>query len=129
MGLFGFFKKAPATNGKKMDDTFVPGGRVRHITCICWNAPYINSLKEEMQEFILRAEQARGSEITPTSRITFDCFYDNDSLERPEMIREMLLSTYMQVYPNANALADKTVAREVRQKDGHTLVKYYVLYE
>ena len=46
------------------------------------------------------------------------------------MIRQKLEQAYCQVY-RQNAmyeLADKTVAREVQQKDGHTLVKYFVLY-
>ena len=106
-----------------------PGGKIRHISCLCWDAPYINSLKGEMQEYILRAEQERGSEITPTSRISFDSFYDNRDLENPDKIRQKLIMTYMSVYPNAEALADRTIAREVRQKDGHTLVRYFVLYE
>lgn len=46
------------------------------------------------------------------------------------MIRQKLEQVYAPVY-RQNAmyeLADKTVAREIKQKDGHTLVKYFVLY-
>lgn len=105
--------------------------KIRHIVCLCYDAPYINALKPNMQDFILKAEQSRGSIITPTSRITFDSFYDNASLEKADMIRQKLQQVYAPVYQQ-NAmyeLADKTVAREVQQKDGHTLVKYFVLYE
>lgn len=109
----------------------LPNGKIRHIVCLCYDAPYINSLKPQMQDFILKAEQERGSVIMPTSRITFDSYYDNASLENPDMIRQKLEQVYCQVY-RQNAmyeLTDKTVAREVQQKDGHTLVKYFVLYE
>lgn len=107
------------------------GKKIRHIVCLCYDAPYINSLKPQMQDFILKAEQGRGSVITPTSRITFDSFYDNASLEQTDMIRQKLQQIYAPVYQQKimYELADKTVAREVQQKDGHTLVKYFVLYE
>lgn len=106
-------------------------GTIRHIVCLCYDAPYINSLKPQLQNFIINAEQGRGSVITPTSRITFDSFYDNGSLEKPDMIRQKLEQIYCQVYRQSAMyeLVDKTVAREVQQKDGHTLVKYFVLYE
>lgn len=122
MGIFDFINKKT---------TQKPTGRViRHIVCLCYDAPYINGLKAQMQEFIIKAEQERGSSIAPTSRITFDSFYDNGDLEKPDMIRQKLEQVYAPVY-RQNAmfeLADKTVAREVQQKDGHTLVKYFVLY-
>lgn len=104
---------------------------IRHIVCLCYDAPYINSLKPQMQNFIINAEQERGSVITPTSRITFDSFYENSSLEKPDMIRQKLEQIYCQVYRQSAMyeLADKTVPREIQHKDGHTLVKYYVLYE
>lgn len=104
---------------------------IRHIVCLCYDAPYINSLKPQMQNFIIKAEQNRGSVITPTSRITFDSFYDNSSLEKQDMILQKLAQVYSQVYNIAeiNKLAEQSVAREVQQKDGHTLVKYFVLYE
>ncbi|MEA4920826.1 MAG: hypothetical protein VB078_07890 [Clostridiaceae bacterium] len=107
------------------------GKKIRHIVCLCYDAPYINSLKPQMQDFILKAEQSRGSVLTPASRITFDSFYDNASLEQTDMIRQKLQQIYVPVYQQniMYELADKTVAREVQQKDGHTLVKYFVLYE
>jgi hypothetical protein len=122
MGIFDFLNKKT---------TQKPTGKViRHIVCLCYDAPYINGLKPQMQDFIIKAEQERGSIIVPTSRITFDSFYDNGDLEKPDMIRQKLEQVYAPVY-RQNAmfeLADKTVAREVQQKDGHTLVKYFVLY-
>lgn len=122
MGIFEFLNKKTA---KK------PIGKViRHIVCLCYDEPYTNSLKPQMEDFIIKAEQERGSIIAPTSRITFDSFYDNSDLEKPDMIRQKLEQAYSQVY-HQNAmyeLADKTVAREVQHKDGHTLVKYFVLY-
>lgn len=123
MGIFDFLNKKDAKQK--------PTGKViRHIVCLCYDAPYINGLKPQMQDFIIKAEQERGSIIAPTSRITFDSFYDNGDLEKPDMIRQKLEQVYAPVY-RQNAmyeLADKTVAREVQQKDGHTLVKYFVLY-
>jgi hypothetical protein len=123
VGIFDFLDKKAAQQK--------PVGKViRHIVCLCYDAPYINSLKPQMQDFIIKAEQERGSIITPTSRITFDSFYDNSDLEKPDMIRQKLEQAYCQVY-RQNAmykLADKTVAREVQYRDGHTLVKYFVLY-
>lgn len=122
MGIFDFLNKKT---------TQKPTGKViRHIVCLCYDAPYINGLKPQMQDFIIKSEQERGSIIVPTSRITFDSFYDNGDLEKPDMIRQKLEQVYAPVY-RQNAmfeLADKTVAREVQQKDGHTLVKYFVLY-
>lgn len=122
MGIFDFLNKKT---------TQKPTGKViRHIVCLCYDAPYINGLKPQMQDFIIKAEQERGSIIVSTSRITFDSFYDNGDLEKPDMIRQKLEQVYAPVY-RQNAmfeLADKTVAREVQQKDGHTLVKYFVLY-
>lgn len=122
MGIFDFLNKKT---------TQKPTGKViRHIVCLCYDAPYINGLKPQMQDFIIKAEQERSSIIAPTSRITFDSFYDNGDLEKPDMIRQKLEQVYAPVY-RQNAmfeLADKTVAREVQQKDGHTLVKYFVLY-
>ncbi len=107
------------------------GGTIRHIVCLCYDAPYTSALKPQMQGFILDAEQRRGSVIAPTSRITFDSFYDNGSLEKPEMIRQKLEQIYCQVYRQTAMyeLADRTVAREVQYRDGHVLVKYFVLYE
>jgi len=109
------------------------GRRIRHIVCLCWDAPYINSLKGEMQDFIVRAEQARGNIITPTSRISFDSFgtYNNHYLDDPAMIRQKIAQLYSLVYDIAKVydLADQSVPREVRKRDGHTLVKYFVLYE
>jgi hypothetical protein len=105
--------------------------KVRHIVGICYDAPYINSLKGEMQNFIVNAEISRGGQITPASRITFDSFYDNSALDQPDMIRGKLHQIFSQYYPQ-NAmfeLADKALAREVNYRDGHVLVKYYVLYE
>lgn len=122
MGIFDFL------NNKA---TKKPIGKViRHIVCLCYDAPYINSLKAQIQDFIIKAEQERGSVIAPTSRITFDSFYDNGDLEKPDMIRQKLEQIYAPVYRQSAMyeLADKTVAREVQQKDGHTLVKYFVLY-
>ena len=123
MGIFDFLNKKDAKQK--------PTGKViRHIICLCYDAPYINGLKPQMQDFIIKAEQERGSIIVPTSRITFDSFYDNGDLDKPDMIRQKLEQVYAPVY-RQNAmyeLADKTVAREVQQKDGHTLVKYFVLY-
>jgi hypothetical protein len=123
VGIFDFLNKKAAQQK--------PVGKViRHIVCLCYDAPYINSLKPQMQDFIIKAEQERGSIIAPTSRITFDSFYDNSDLEKPDMIRQKLEQAYCQVY-RQNAmykLADKTVAREVQYRDGHTLVKYFVLY-
>ncbi|MDO5112111.1 MAG: hypothetical protein Q4E65_07385 [Clostridia bacterium] len=112
------------------DQPAVTGGRIRHIVCLCYDAPYINAMKPQMQSFILDAEQRRGSTVTPTSRITFESFYDNDDLERPESIRQKLAQVYSPLYgaDEAKALADQTTAREVQHKDGHTLVKYFVLY-
>ena len=109
----------------------VPSKNIRHIVCLCYDAPYINSLKPQMQDFIINAEQQRGSVITQTSRITFDSFYDNGDLEKPDMLRQKLEQIYCQVYKQSKMyeLADITVSREVQQKDGHTLVKYFVLYE
>lgn len=123
MGLFGK-QKEKGDSGK--------GGRaIRHIVCLCYDAPDINSLKPQMQAFILDAEKARGNAVTPASRITFDSFYDNGDLDKPEMIRQKLQQVYSQVYPQSAMyeLADKTVAREVHSRDGHVLVKYFVLYE
>ncbi len=123
MGIFDFLNKKAAQQ-KPM------GKVIRHIVCLCYDAPYINGLKPQMQDFIIKAEQERGSIIAPTSRITFDSFYDNGDLERPDMIRQKLEQVYAPVY-RQNAmyeLVDKTVAREIQQKDGHTLVKYFVLY-
>ena len=108
------------------------GRRIRHIVCLCWDAPYINSLKGDMQNFIVGAEQARGNIITPTSRISFDSFgtYANHYLDDPARIREKIAQLYAPVYgASAFDLADQSVPREVRRKDGHTLVKYFVLYE
>lgn len=104
---------------------------IRHIIGLCYDMPDINSFKPQMQSFIIDAEQKRGGVITPTSRITFDSFYDNSALEKPGMIRQKLEQIYCQVYHQSAMyeLADKTIAREIQQKDGHTLVKYFVLYE
>ena len=105
-------------------------GKIRHIVCLCYDAPYINDLKPQMQRFILEVEQQRGSIIMPDSRITFDSFYDNASLEKPDMILQKLTQIYTGVYGlgEAKELAQKTIAREVQYQDGHTLVKYFVLY-
>ena len=67
-----------------------PGRVIRHIVCLCYDVPNINALKPRMRDFIIKAEQARGSIIAPTSRITFDSFYDNGDLEKPDMIRQKL---------------------------------------
>lgn len=113
MGIFDFLNKKDAKQK--------PTGKViRHIVCLCYDAPYINGLKPQMQDFIIKAEQERGSIIAPTSRITFDSFYDNGDLEKPDMIRQKLEQVYAPVY-RQNAmyeLADKTVAREVQQRTG-----------
>jgi len=123
MGLFG---KKREVGGEAENSR-----AVRHIVCLCYDAPDINSLKPQMQDFIVGAERTRGSVITPASRITFDSFYDNSDLDKPEMIRQKLQQIYSSVYPQSAMyeLADKSVAREVQQRDGHTLVRYYVLYE
>lgn len=108
------------------------GGRnIRHIVCICYDSPEINMMKSKMKDFIIDAELGRGNNITQTSRITFDSFYDNSDLEKSSMLRQKLEQVYCQVYRQNTMfeLADKTVAREIEQKDGHTLVKYFVLYE
>ncbi len=129
MSFLKMFKKQHGSETKTQQESSRPNV-VRHIVCLCYDAPYINSLKPQMQEYIVRAEQERGSVITPDSRITFDSFYDNASLEKPEMIRQKLQQIYSTVYQQTAMyeLADKTVAREVQQRDGHTLVKYFVLY-
>lgn len=128
-------KAAKADGEKAVSDAFrnkAPSGTIRHIVCLCYDAPYINSLKPEMQNFIVNAELNRGSIITPTSRITFDSFgtYDNASLDNPQKLKELLYQTYALVYnEDCRRLADMTVAREVQMKDGHTLVRYFLLYE
>lgn len=132
--MMGIFDKLLCKNedSKSASEQRTQSGQtIRHIVCLCYDAPYINSLKPQMQDFIIKAEQARGSKLTPTSRITFDSFYDNSSLEKPDMIRQKLEQIYCQVYHQASMyqLADKTIPREIQQKDGHTLVKYYILYE
>ncbi|MPM93314.1 hypothetical protein SDC9_140451 [bioreactor metagenome] len=93
--------------------------------------PEINNYKKQMQEFIINAENQRGNELTFTSRITFDSFYDNSSLTKPEMIRQKLQQIYATVYQQERMyeLADKTVTRETQYQNGHILVIYLVLYE
>ena len=87
VGIFDFLNKKAAQQK--------PTGKViRHIVCLCYDAPNINSLKPQMQDFIIKAEQERGSIIAPTSRITFDSFYDNSDLEKPDMIRQKLEQVY-----------------------------------
>ncbi|MEA4973118.1 MAG: hypothetical protein VB119_08020 [Candidatus Metalachnospira sp.] len=130
----GFFKKLFPTDKssqRNLTQAKQPSKNIRHIVCLCYDAPYINSIKSEIQNFIIQAEQKRGSIVMPTSHITFESFYDNASLEKPDMIRQKLEQIYCQVYQQ-NAmyeLADKAVPRETQQRDGHTLVKYFVLYE
>ncbi len=53
---------------------------IRHIMCICYDMPSINELKPTIQSAIMEKETAEGSEILPTSRITFDSFSDNAML-------------------------------------------------
>ena len=90
MGTLDFLNKKAAQK---------PTGKViRHIVCLCYDAPYINSLKAQIQDFIIKAEQERGSIIAPTSRITFDSFYNNSDLEKPDMIRQKLEQVYASVY-------------------------------
>ncbi len=108
------------------------GGRnIRHIVCICYDSPEANLLKPQRQNFIVNAELGRGNKITSDTRITFDSFYDNGDLEKPSMLRQKLEQVYCRVYHQSAMfeLADKTIAREAEQKDGHTMVKYFVLYE
>ena len=106
---------------------------IRHIVCLCYDAPYINSLKPEMQQYIVAAEEKRGKVITPTSRISFDSFgsYNNAALDDPAKICEKIWQLYAPVYgfAESKALVANTVEREVLERDGHTLVRFFVLYE
>ena len=52
MGIFDFLNKKAAQQ-KPM------GKVIRHIVCLCYDAPYINGLKPQMQDFIIKAEQER----------------------------------------------------------------------
>ena len=48
MGIFDFLNKKDAKQK--------PTGKViRHIVCLCYDAPYINGLKPQMQDFIIKA--------------------------------------------------------------------------
>ena len=52
MGIFEFLNK----NREE------PIGEViRHIVCLCYDEPYTNSLKPQMEDFIIKAEQSAAA--------------------------------------------------------------------
>lgn len=63
---------------------------VRHIVCLCYDSAYTLTLKSQIMDFIVNSEKDRGSIITATSRITTDSFYDNENLDKPDLIRRKI---------------------------------------
>ena len=107
-------------------------GRIAHIVCLCYDRPYTQQQKMEMQNHIINAETTKGSVITPTSRITFDSFYDNSNLNKPNAIHDKLTQIYTGVYDatSIKQRVEKTVAAgECKDDLGITYVKFFVLYE
>jgi hypothetical protein len=100
---------------KKLFNNTQKNGVVRHISCICYNDPDIKSFLPQIQDYIIAAEQKRGNKITPTSRISSDCFSDNNSLDVAYLVRGKLEEFYRQAYQQdiIPELLNKTIAREV----------------
>lgn len=91
---------------------------IRHISCICYNAPDIKSFVPQIKDYIITAELKRGNKVTSTSRISVDCFYDNANLDNPNVIRQKLEEFYSVYQEKTAPLLDNTVVREIIGQSG-----------
>ena len=109
------------------------GRKVRLITCLCWDDPYIDGNREDITDYILKAEQRRGND-TSNAKVVVEVAFSKDlpfPTGKKSYIWESLRSIYDEYYDESQLsryIHDFTVPREVRHKDGHVLVRYFVLY-
>lgn len=112
----------------------IAGKNIKFITCLCWDDPYVDTHTEEIKDFIIRMEQGRLNKITPYTKIVVTKRFDADIYwfyKKESNIRQTLRDIYDDYYDESNlsTLALNTVEREAKYKDGHVLVRNFVLYE
>ena len=109
------------------------GRKVDLIACLCWDDPYIDDHKDDITEYIIKAEQRRGNDTTGAIIVVEKAFDPDMGIfaEKKSYVWERLRAIYDEYYDESrlsDLIHSYTVPREVRMKDGHTLTKYYVLY-
>jgi hypothetical protein len=119
----------------RSDNSRADGKRIKHIVCLLYDRHYTPPEKAQIQQTLLDAEANRGSIVTETSRITFDSFYDNSSLNDPFSVSMKLKEIFQNTYGTqsfTDKYAEKTIIRETLSNlfgVGGVCVRFCVLYE